>query len=330
MQWIACELHTHTFHSDGRQTLLELASGAKALGFDCIALTDHNTMTGLQDKEAVELATGVAILPGMEWTTFYGHMVTIGVKTFVDWRPAGPGDIDAGIERVHAQGGLAGLAHPFRIGSPICTGCFWEFQIKDWNAPDYIEVWSGTFPPIKSDNHRAYRLWTDKLNEGFRIAATSGRDWHVQEGTDEPVSVTYLGLEEGDAPVADRAFQALASGRVSVTIGPLLIMEVESGGASYGIGSAVPCAADVAEYRMKVSLDFSARAGKWEHPEQNYSLRILGNTGVLGERSVSGNDKEILMDVNGAGLRWTRAELWGIVRGVRVLIAFTNAVYFDE
>ncbi|MDQ0897976.1 CehA/McbA family metallohydrolase [Paenibacillus sp. V4I7] len=141
MPWIACELHSHTFHSDGKQTLMELAIGAKALGFECIALTDHNTMTGLNDKDAVEQETGISIISGMEWTTFYGHMVTLGLTHFADWRPVGPDDIHKGIADVHRSGGIVGMAHPYRIGSPICTGCFWEFNIEDWNDMDYIEVW---------------------------------------------------------------------------------------------------------------------------------------------------------------------------------------------
>ncbi len=176
MRWLACELHTHTLHSDGSQTLEELANGAVRLGFNAIALTDHNTMSGLVGREEIERQTGLIILPGMEWTTFYGHMVTVGLHTYADWRQAGRGGIDEGLAEVHRLGGLAGLAHPFRIGSPACTGCFWEYEVKDWNAVDYIEVWSGTLPSIQTDNRRAFELWTDKLNEGYRIAATSGRD----------------------------------------------------------------------------------------------------------------------------------------------------------
>jgi len=54
MKWFACELHTHTLHSDGSQTLGELAAGAANLGFDAIALTDHNTMSGLSGKTEIE------------------------------------------------------------------------------------------------------------------------------------------------------------------------------------------------------------------------------------------------------------------------------------
>ncbi|NGZ76887.1 CehA/McbA family metallohydrolase [Saccharibacillus alkalitolerans] len=345
MTWIACELHTHTLHSDGRQTLRELAEGAAKLGFGAIALTDHNTMSGLAGKADIEREFGLTIIPGMEWTTFYGHMVTIGLSEFADWRQAGRSDIDRGIAEVHRLGGIAGLAHPFRIGSPACTGCFWEYEVGDWNAVDYVEVWSGTFPSIKTDNRRAFGLWTDKLNEGYRIAATSGRDWHAQEETDEPVSVTYLEIEDeggesGAASAASpdsgaaepsrfgaetqpeevgrgassaaalaetRLIEALRQGRVSVTIGPLLTMALESGGELWSVGSSVPArvsaraasaaptsdvpasvgsqgeeAADSVEaaaIRVKLSLDFSVRRGLWTLDDQVFKLKLHSNLG---------------------------------------------------
>jgi hypothetical protein len=330
MPWIACELHCHTFHSDGRQTLLELANGAKVLGFECIALTDHNTMTGLIDKEKVEQETGISIISGMEWTTFYGHMVTIGLTEFVDWRVAGPGDIHKGIAGVHKAGGIAGMAHPFRIGSPICTGCFWEYKIEDWNDLDYIEVWSGTFPSIKTDNLRAFRLWTEKLNEGFRIAATSGRDWHSQASTDEPVSVTYLNVEDTEESMTIKAVRALAAGRASVTIGPLVIMDIQFNSNSYGIGTVLPRTDQSQYYKVNVEIDCCARQGIWEYSEPNYRLTIMSNTGILGEHSVSQDRAGCSFDIAGDELMWVRAELWGNVHGVRALIAFTNAIYFDR
>lgn len=327
MRWMACELHSHTYHSDGRQSLLELAQGAKALGFDCVALTDHNTMTGLANKAGVEQETGLTIISGMEWTTFYGHMVTIGLNDFVDWRPAGPGDIQEGIAEVHAHGGIAGMAHPFRIGSPMCTGCFWEFEIRDWNALDYIEVWSGTFPSVKTDNARAFRLWTEKLNEGYRIAATSGRDWHAQERTDDPVSVTYLLLDESEDGVTERAVRALAAGKAAVTMGPLVTLEWRTESAAYVIGDHVPKRELGDGNEAVVTIDFQARAGIWDFPDAGYSLTLVSNRGVIGERHASPNLAEYRFGLQGEDLTWIRAELRGTVRGVRAMIAFTNAIY---
>lgn len=330
MRWMACELHSHTFHSDGRQSLLELAQGAKALGFDCVALTDHNTMTGLENKELVEQATGLTIISGMEWTTFYGHMVTIGLTEFVDWRPAGPRDIQAGIAKVHAHGGIAGMAHPYRIGSPMCTGCFWEFEIEDWNELDYIEVWSGTFPSIKTDNTRAFRLWTEKLNEGFRIAATSGRDWHAQEQTEDPISVTYLLLDESEGSTTEQAVRALAAGRASVTMGPLVTLGLRSESGIYAIGDCVPAQERRGSYEAEVMIDYQVRAGMWDFPEAGFSLVLTSNTGVIGEQNAYLHQANYRFEVPGDGLKWVRAELKGTVRGVRTTIAFTNAIYAES
>ncbi|MFC0334973.1 CehA/McbA family metallohydrolase [Paenibacillus sepulcri] len=331
MKWLACELHTHTLHSDGKQTLHELAAGAAKLGFDGLALTDHNTMSGLADKEAVEQATGLVILPGMEWTTFYGHMVTVGLSALADWREANRGNIHSGVSAVHHHGGAAGLAHPFRIGSPACTGCYWEYEVDDWNSLDYIEVWSGTFAPIKTDNSRAFSLWTDKLNEGYRLAATSGRDWHEQSETDEPVSVTYLGLEDEAGQVSEEAVKALRQGRVSVTIGPLVTLELEAteGGPAYGLGSIVP--ADEASTSARITIDFAVRSGLWDLPNPDYRILLTSNNGVLEERPLEASDgtQDLHFAVPREGLLWIRAELRGIVRGVRTMVAFTNAIYFE-
>lgn len=330
MTWMACELHTHTFHSDGRQTLEELAASAKALGFDSIALTDHNTMTGLENKCTVEQQTGLNIISGMEWTTFFGHMVTLGVKDYIDWRPVGPEDIHAGLARVHEQGGIAGMAHPFRVGSPMCTGCFWEFEVDDWNDQDYIEVWSTTFAPVKNNNARAYRLWTNKLNEGFRIAATSGRDWHSQEQTDEPLSVTYLRMEDNDGSFTDKAVAALSAGRASVTLGPRLDLSVQSGGSFYDIGDAVPKGMlpdDCIE--LNAYADFDVRKEHWELPEQVFTLRFQSNLGMVSELPLAIGDEKCRLSLPRKGMLWVRAELWGMVRGIRTILAFTNAIYFE-
>ncbi len=331
MRWIACELHTHSYHSDGRQSLLELAKGASELGFDCIALTDHNTMSGLAEREATERETGVTVIPGMEWTTFYGHMVTVGLERFVDWRQADIRGVSAGAAEVRKAGGAAGMAHPFRLGSPICTGCYWEFEVKNWQDLDYVEVWSGTFAPIKADNRRAFAFWTDRLNEGVRIAATSGRDWHEQSATDEPISVTYLGLEDETAPFAQEAVRSLKHGRAAVTIGPLVTLNAESDGFFYGIGDAIP-AARGGQLQIRVAVDSTVRAGKWELSTRLCKLILTSSTGTVAERMLAGLNGSVdacSFTVADRGLRWIRAELWGEFRGVRTMIAFTNVIYLD-
>lgn len=339
MKWLACELHTHTLHSDGVQTLEELAAGAAQLGFDAIALTDHNTMSGLAGKDSIASQYGLMILPGMEWTTFYGHMVTIGLSEYADWRSADRSQIEVGIQAVHRLGGIAGLAHPFRIGSPACTGCYWEYELRDWSVVDYVEVWSGTFASIRTNNRRAYALWTEKLNEGLRISATSGRDWHDQTESQEPLSVTYLGIPEGELPTEKRLVSALREGRATVTLGPLLSLTVSLDGQSYGLGSVIPSprqAEDQGEVQAHITIDFSVRPGLWSLPEQNFKLILCSDRGqeldIEVPRNGGSTDDPLCfvgLPVPSRPRKWLRAELWGMVQEVHALIAFTNPVYFD-
>lgn len=333
MKWLASELHTHTMHSDGQQTLSELAAGAVKLGFDAIALTDHNTMSGLEDREGVSSRYDLFIIPGMEWTTFYGHMMTLGLNVFVDWRATDLHDMDEGIKAVHRQGGLAGLAHPFRIGSPACTGCFWEYEIEDWSVVDYIEVWSGISAPIQSSNQRAYTLWTDKLNEGYRIAATSGRDWHVQADTTDPISVTYLGITDEAGLTEEELVKALRLGRVTVTIGPLMGLSLNADGKIHHIGSVVSKNQIGEALQAKISLDFSVRPGLWTAPEGTCKLMLSSNLGTESVMEIDTVDirerlREYEVTLQNKPRKWIRAELWGCVQGKRMLIAFTNAIYF--
>ncbi|MBR3738122.1 MAG: CehA/McbA family metallohydrolase, partial [Eubacterium sp.] len=90
MSYLSCELHCHTFHSDGRFSPTELQQAAKENGLSLIALTDHNTFSG-----CAELDDNITpAIPGIEWTTYYGHILVLGAKGFVDWRNATPDNID--------------------------------------------------------------------------------------------------------------------------------------------------------------------------------------------------------------------------------------------
>jgi predicted metal-dependent phosphoesterase TrpH len=146
LRWVPCELHAHSVHSDGRLTVAEMAWEARALGLDIVALTDHNTNSGLREIPEAERASGVAIIPGMELTTFYGHLLAWGTTAYEEWRSLSRVNVDSAVAAIHAGGGLAGVAHPFNPGSPFCTGCFWDFEGPDWDQVDFLEVWSETDP----------------------------------------------------------------------------------------------------------------------------------------------------------------------------------------
>lgn len=65
------DLHSHSVYSDGSDTPAELVEIAKKTGLSALALTDHDTVAGV--NEAIEAADGsdLEIIPGVELSTFY-------------------------------------------------------------------------------------------------------------------------------------------------------------------------------------------------------------------------------------------------------------------
>jgi len=328
MTYRCIELHSHTLHSDGRFSPGELCRAAKEECYDGIALTDHNTISGLEEMDEALIAETLPVIPGIEWTTFYGHLVVLGADRFVDWRFARPETIDASLREIREAGGTVGIAHPFEFGSPFCTGCHWDFKVQNWDLVDYIEVWSEPFPLSsprgRVKNPLAFEWWTELLQEGHRIAAASGRDWH---GPDEkPVlpGVTYLGLE-GPAITAPGVKAALRAGRTFVTLGPVLDAALSWEGGACGLGGTAPPGLCT----LSLSLGSDRRKPRWEpfglSPRE---LRLVHNGRTLGAIPCGGEYRGTRrLDLEPG---WLRVELYGAWGDRReTLLAFTSPMYIE-
>ena len=159
MSYLPCELHCHSVHSDGDYTVCELQKKAIDDHLAIIALTDHNTFSGWDEIDD----NIIPVIRGIEWTTYYGHLLVLGANDFVDWRDANADNIDEKIKQIKAVGGLVGVAHPFQLGSPLCTGGHWDFNVRNWQNVDYIEVWHKNLYSNKKENEKALELWTSLL-----------------------------------------------------------------------------------------------------------------------------------------------------------------------
>ena len=66
-----CDLHAHSVYSDGTCTPAELIALAKDAGLGAIALTDHNTVSGIPAFLRAAENSGVLAVPGIEVSSDY-------------------------------------------------------------------------------------------------------------------------------------------------------------------------------------------------------------------------------------------------------------------
>lgn len=91
------DLHTHSTASDGTLTPTELVKHASECGVSALALTDHDTVSGLQEAIAAGKKYGVEVIPGCELSVSYhtGFMHLIGL-----FLPEHPNNLDTALARL--------------------------------------------------------------------------------------------------------------------------------------------------------------------------------------------------------------------------------------
>lgn len=217
--WYRGDLHTHTIHSDGRQDVAGLLKTAQAYGLDFLALTDHNTVTGLAELNRLS-PPGLLTLAGMELTTYWGHAVCLGTRQWIDWRVGTGGRTMAETARsVSANNQVFIIAHPCAIGDPLCTGCKWVYEDVKPGPARLVEVWNGIWHGEEENNEEALAMWYEWLNQGYRLVATAGSDTH---DPDKYARGPGFNVIYADALSEGALLQALRSGHLYLSAGPHL------------------------------------------------------------------------------------------------------------
>jgi hypothetical protein len=167
--------HVHSNYSyDGVSSLSELVGFCEDRGYGFIILTEHAedfNESRMQayirecDKYSNEK---VLLIPGLEfgfeeYPNF--HLLGIGIKTFITAR-----DIVSTIEAIHAQNGLAVVAHPSR------NGHFIPENIID--KIDGIEIWNAAYDSRYLPNNKSLGLYQKLKTKKESLIAFSGLDMH--------------------------------------------------------------------------------------------------------------------------------------------------------
>jgi hypothetical protein len=169
------DVHMHTTFSDGTGTVQDVLDFAENYtSLDVIAITDHDTIEGaLRARDEVEKrAYRFEVIVGEEISTREGHLLAL----FLTERIAPGQSIERSIEQVHAQGGLAIVAHPFNrvFRHSVQRSVMNRLLAQPEVHPDGIETLNGSFAGIGSS-----QLAMSLARRVYSWAETGGSDAHT-------------------------------------------------------------------------------------------------------------------------------------------------------
>ncbi len=310
-KWYPCELHCHSLHSDGSFTVQKLTQTAKSRKLAGICLTDHNTVSGWEETDVQKEVT---VLKGIEYTSYHGHMLCLGAEKIIDCFNIS--NIDLTMRELRESGGLVGIAHPFQLGTPICTGGHWDYDVKDFSLVNYMEIWSEGEMLMTTTNKKAKNMWLSLLDKGYRITPTFGRDWHRAENNKLKGACTCL-LIDGEI-TADKMKEAIGKGRTQLSLG--IIMTAETDGETVG-DKIKP-----GKRTFNITLDTSrADLFKDEYTLSAETLKIItkGNITVYDGRA---EESQVTLELKENS--YYIFELWGNINGKENhLISLTAPIY---
>jgi hypothetical protein len=209
--WYRGDLHSHTDHSDGENTIAEMASFAKKRGLEFLAITDHNTTTHMPVIDAWNDAP-LLLVPGEEVTTYSGHANVWGLREWVDFRFTTDVEIQSVLRWVEARNRPFSINHPKKVGPP------WKFADPGFGVR---EVWQA---PWRWYNWESVNAWEEQLVAGRWIVPVGGSDAHSATPTSprythhvgEPTTWLYCRTGLNEASV----LEAITSGGTTISDGP--------------------------------------------------------------------------------------------------------------
>ena len=332
--WAKINTHVHSLHSDGADSLLEIARIHKDMGFDGFYITDHNTCSAMDEAPEIEEKVGVAILSGVEYTTFHGHFISYG-EGLLDWTGLDPESLEEFLEEMRRGGCLSAIAHYDSIGYPVCTGCRFEFDGEGTDSEilglfDMMEVWHGE-RTLWQANHA---VWKSLLDQGRRMTALAGIDSHDSRELKGNAFCNLLRIDP-ELPLKEGIWSAMAKGNLIMSLGESLEIRITRGGREYAMGDTVVLESEDREpLGVEILMHLPDSGGK-HRPFGTYSFAIRSNRGCLAvhrfepeQIDPSGCYRwkgEILPD---PGLLWIHAELALEDVFSRETRAVGNPVYF--
>jgi len=201
---IKADLHLHTWRSfDSWSSPARQLRALMERGFDCVAVTDHDTIRGAQEMAALA-PDWFKVIIGQEIYTWDGEVLALFVQEEIPGAMTIPKTIDA----VREQGGVVGVPHPMARTARSRLGA--DVTIRYAHLFDFIETVNGrnTYP---QDERSAHRLATQ-----LGLPRSAGSDAHGSSAIGN--SYTLMPPFQGPADFVESLKQSI---QVSMASTPL-------------------------------------------------------------------------------------------------------------
>lgn len=165
------DVHIHTIYShDATTTVRGVLRQASSVGFNVIAITDHDEIRGAFDARELASQYKLEVIPGVEVTTRDGHLLAL----FVEKIPKRGLALDETLKIIKDLGGIAVAPHPFNqlpgsLSMDNVVSILTKPALK--NVLRGIEVYNMTTQPW---DERVQRL-----SAYLPFSQTAGSDAHV-------------------------------------------------------------------------------------------------------------------------------------------------------
>lgn len=183
--------HVHTIHSGDSPCEVEDAiSTAKKNGLDGIAITDHNSISGLEKAKKITKDEDFLFIPGIEVSSKHGHILGLGIEDDIEPKMSA----EKTVKKIREKGGIAVSAHPFSL------------DLRPFS------ILNADFDAIEIFNSKRYigNQLVKKYVQGQDIPVSGGSDAHFCD------EIGLAGVKVNADPRVDEVLKKIKEGKASV------------------------------------------------------------------------------------------------------------------
>lgn len=207
-RWLRGNLHTHTTNSDGSNRPQKVIDRYARLGYDFLAISDHDIRTSGSDYRKWN-ARGMTLMPGNEVSANGPHILHVGADSHVKPVPRR----QEVINQIAAGKGLAVVAHPNWMAAFDGTTIA---QMQEWIGYHGLEIYNGLIGRLAGSPYCTNK-WDLLLSQGRRLWGFAHDDSHADEDVGRGWNMVYVKQRTAGA-----ILEAITAGRFYASTGVVI------------------------------------------------------------------------------------------------------------